>query len=64
MKISVDIEGATPEQMVKYTEIFTVLIAKGALDGVRGGQSILHFDSNGEFMGVQLSYWPWRKRKV
>ena len=64
MKIKIDIEGATSEQMIKYTEIFTVLIAKGALDGVRGGKTILHFDGEGIFQGVELDYWPWRKRKV
>lgn len=63
MKIEIKIEGATIEQMKKYTEIFTVLLDKGALDGVRGGQAIIHFDAEGDFQGVQLSYWPWRKRK-
>jgi len=63
MNIEIKIEGVTKEQLEKYTEIITVLITKGALDGVRGGQAIIHFDSEGKFMGVQLSYWPWRKRK-
>ena len=63
MKINIDIEGVSPEQLKRYTEILTVLITKGALDGVRGGQTILHFDADGEFQGIQFSYWPWRKRK-
>ncbi len=64
MKITINVEGATEEQLRLYTEIITVLISKGALDGVRGGQAIIHFGSEGEFMGVQLSYWPWRKRRI
>ena len=64
MKIEIKIEGATREQLIKYTEIFTVLLDKGALDGVRGGKTILHFDGEGRFMGVQLDYMPWRRRKV
>ncbi len=64
MKVQVSVEGATTEQMQKYTEILSVLISKGCLDGVRGGSSIIHFDANGIFQGVQLDYWPWRRRKV
>ena len=62
MKIDIKIEGATKEQMEKYTEILTVLISKGALDGVKGGKTILHFDGEGNFMGVQLDYMPWRRK--
>lgn len=64
MKIEIKIEGATQEQLEKYTEILTVLISKGALDGVRGGKTILHFDADGNFMACQLDYMPWRKRKI
>lgn len=63
MKIDLHIPGASPEQIEKYRQIFTVLIEKGALDGVKGGQAIIHFGPNAEFMGVQLSYWPWKKKK-
>lgn len=63
MKIEIKIEGATKEQLEKYTEILTVLISKGCLDGVRGGSSIIHFDADGVFQGVELDYWPWRRKK-
>lgn len=53
----------TPERINKYVEIFTILIEKGALDGIRGGSAIIHFDSDGVFQGVELDYWPWRRRK-
>ena len=49
--------------MEKYTEILTVLISKGALDGVKGGKTILHFDGDGNFMGCELDYWPWRRKR-
>jgi len=56
-------ESKSQEEIEKYKEIFSVLINKGALDGVRGGKSVIHFDADGVFQGVQLDYWPWRKRK-
>ena len=56
-------EGTTKEQIEKYKVIFNVLVDKGALDGVKGGQAIIHFDPHGNFQGVQLSYWPYRTRK-
>ena len=63
MKIDLQVAGATNDQIEKYKQIFSVLIEKGALDGVRGGQAIIHFDAETNFMGVQLSYWPWKKKK-
>lgn len=69
MKIELDIKSMdnigefTKERLERYTEIFTVLIEKGALDGVRGGKAIIHFDPLGIFQAVQLDYSPWRRRK-
>lgn len=63
MKIDLQVAGASQEQIEKYKQIFSVLIEKGALDGVKGGQAIIHFDAMGIFQGVQLDYWPWRRRK-
>lgn len=47
-----------------FTEIFCALIESGGLTGVRGGSTNIHFDGDGKFQGIQLSYWPWRKRKT
>lgn len=63
MKIDIHVEGATQEQIEKYKEIISVLIEKGALDGVRGGSAVIHFDADCSFQGIQLNYWPWRRRK-
>lgn len=56
-------EGVSKDQIEKYKEIFQVLLDKGALDGVRGGSAVIHFDGQGVFQGLQLDYWPFRKRK-
>ncbi len=63
INIDLNVAEASQEQIARYKEIFEVLIDKGALDGVRGGNAIIHFDSNCIFQGVELVYWPWRRRK-
>ena len=62
-KLPVDKSFTTQERIDRYVEIFTILIEKGALDGVRGGSTIIHFDGDGVFQGIELDYWPYRKRK-
>jgi hypothetical protein len=67
MKITLDIKNMenanfTPERLRMYEEIITALISSGGFDGVKGGQTIIHFDALGIFQGVQLSYWPYRRR--
>ena len=51
------------ENKEKIQEIFTALVTSGGLTGVRGGKTIIHFDAEGVFQGVELDYWPWRRRK-
>ena len=62
MNIEIKIEGADPLRIAKYIEIFKVLIEKGALDGVKSGKTIIHFDNDGLFQGIQFDYWPYRRR--
>ncbi len=62
IKLTID-RKLSEEEIKNYQEILVALVASGGLSGVKGGQTILHFDGIGNFMGVQLSYWPWRKRK-
>ena len=52
------------EEIKKYREILLALISCGGLSGVKSGQTIIHFDKDGNFMGIQFSYWPWRRRKI
>jgi len=58
-----NIDNLDEGDLLKITEIVTALVASGGLTGVRGGQTVIHFDAIGNFMGVQLSYWPFRRRK-
>ena len=63
-QISIHLEGLTQEEIDKYSEIFQALLKSGGLSGVRGGKTIIHFDGDGIFQGVELDYWPYRKRKT
>ena len=51
------------EQLLKVEEILLALVTSGGLTGVKGGKTIIHFDAIGNFMGIELDYWPWRRRK-
>lgn len=51
-------------KLVKIREIMEALVASGGLTGVKGGKTIIHFDADGVFQGIELDYWPWRRRKV
>lgn len=53
----------TREELIRYQAIIVALISCGGLSGVKGGQTIIHFDGEGNFQGVQLSYWPFRRRR-
>jgi hypothetical protein len=60
--MNIIIDGIPEDEARHYREIFIALISSGGLTGVKSGQTILHFGPSGEFMGIQLSYWPWKKR--
>lgn len=70
MKIELNIRNTenigdvSVEQIEKYTEIFEALVQTGSLIGVRGGQTIIHFDQDGVFMGINTNYWPWKRKKA
>lgn len=69
MKVELDIRTLenvgemTPEKLRRFAEIFEALIVSGGLSGVKNGSTTIHFDHEGVFMGVNLNYWPWRRRK-
>lgn len=52
-----------PAESAHIQEIFMGLLKSGGLTGVRGGKTVIHFNELGDFMGIELSYWPWRRRK-
>ncbi len=62
MKTEIIFEIDNEYDAAKIEEIICVLIEKGALIGVKGGQTLIHFDGTGEFMGISFNYWPWRKK--
>jgi len=62
-KIELKIDNATIEQTKKYQEIISILISSGALN-LKNGKAILNFDSTGEFQGVYLEYWAFKRRKL
>ena len=69
MKIELNIRNTdntgelSPTQLDDIQEIFTALVSSGGLTGVKGGQTIIHFDGNGLFQKVELKYVPWIRRK-
>jgi hypothetical protein len=67
MEIKLNIKNITnlpmEPDLPRLTEIFEALLVSGGLTGVKGGKTIIHFDSDGIFQRVQLDYYPWVKRK-
>ena len=63
-QIRLEITGASSEEVSKFSEIFYALLRSGGLSGVKGGKTVIHFDADGVFQGVQLDYWPYRRRKI
>lgn len=59
-----NLENVPNLEVARYEEIVHALIQSGGFTGVKGGKTVIHFDGEGNFMGVQLDYWPWRRRKV
>lgn len=59
MKIKLEIEGASPEQMERYTRVLFALVRVGGLDGVKRGRTVIHWNAEGNFAGIQLDYMPW-----
>jgi hypothetical protein len=63
IKNTENIESMTESDRMQMEQIVEALVSTGSLSGVKGGQVIIHFDATGLFQGVQLDYWPWRRRK-
>ena len=62
--VDLQIEGLNPQEHQRVEDILRGLIESGGLFGVKRGQTIIHFDKYGNFMGIELSYWPWRNRNI
>lgn len=64
MKTEIILEVENEYDAVKFEKIFRVLIEKGALSGVRGGKTIIHFDEVGNFRGVSFDYMVWKEPRA
>lgn len=64
MELEIKVKGASEEDVLRFKEIFGALIQSGGLTGVKGGKTIIHFDAIGVFQGIELDYWPYRRRKI
>lgn len=42
-------------------KIFNLLIEKGALQGVRGGKTVIHFDKDAKFQAISFDYIVWKE---
>ena len=58
-----NIKGIGPIELNKIREIFEALIVTGSLTGVKGGQTIIHFDGTGDFQRIEIKYFPWIRRR-
>jgi hypothetical protein len=61
--ITINTENVEQVDIPRFTEIVTALIRSGGLSGVKSGKTIIHFDPEGNFMGIQLDYFPFKRRK-
>ena len=62
MKIEIKVEGASQEQMINYQRVLFALIKVGGLDGVKRGRTVIHWNAEGKFSGIQLDYMPWTEK--
>jgi len=63
IKNTENIENLSQSDLLKIVNIVEALVTTGGLTGVKGGQTIIHFDALGEFQKIQVSYFPWVNRK-
>lgn len=59
-------ENITPisvDDMDQIREIVQALIQTGGLTRVKGGQTSIHFDQQGNFQKIEQRFFPYMKRK-
>lgn len=50
------------KKLEHITGILEALVTTGALTGMKSGKTVIHFDAEGTFQGIELDYWPWKRR--
>lgn len=61
VEIITTVEVDSVYQADEIAEIFKVLVDKGALIGVKGGSTSIHFDASAKFKGISFDYKPYWK---
>lgn len=60
-EIKLQIEGVSQIELLKYQEILHALIGSGGLQ-IKAGKTCIHFDNNGVFQGIQIDFWPYKRK--
>lgn len=64
IKNTENLTSLTQRDLEEMKQILEALVSTGGLTGVKGGQTIIHFDALGVFQKIELKYFPWvRKAK-
>lgn len=64
IKNTENLTSLTTSDLEEMKQILEALVSTGGLTGVKGGQTIIHFDAFGVFQKIELKYFPWvRKSK-
>lgn len=57
-----NIDFLSDEDIAQVQEVMNALVSTGGLTGVKGGQTVIHFDADGVFQKIELKYYPWTRR--
>lgn len=62
IKNTENVEHLSDKDVLQIQDVVNALVATGGLTGVKGGQTVIHFDANGIFQKIELKYYPWTRR--
>jgi hypothetical protein len=57
-----NLTNMSTSDLAEMKQILEALVATGGLTGVKGGQTIIHFDGDGVFQKIELKYFPWVRK--
>lgn len=62
IKNTENLSSMTAGDLDEMKQILEALVSTGGLTGVKGGQTIIHFDAFGVFQKIELKYFPWVRK--
>jgi hypothetical protein len=62
IKNTENLTNMTASDLEEMKAILEALVSTGGLTGVKGGQTIIHFDGDGVFQKIELKYFPWVRK--